>query len=67
MQLNYSNKRTETEIFNSIPDIELEQINSSKNPNLLIQANNLVALKQLITKHNLAGKIDLMYPFRKVW
>ncbi|TAE35762.1 MAG: site-specific DNA-methyltransferase [Runella slithyformis] len=61
MQLNYSNKRTETEIFNSIPDIELEQINSSKNPNLLIQANNLVALKQLITKHNLAGKIDLIY------
>lgn len=61
MQLEYSNKRTETEIFNSIPDIELEQINSSENPNLLIQANNLVALKQLIVKHNLAGKVDLIY------
>ncbi len=61
MQLNYTNKKTETEIFNNISDIELEQINSSKNPNLLIQANNLVALKQLITKHNLAGKIDLIY------
>ena len=61
MQLYYSNKKNETEIFNSIPDIELEQINSSENPNLLIQSNNLVALKQLITKHNLKGKIDLIY------
>jgi adenine-specific DNA-methyltransferase len=61
MQLNYSNKKSEKEIFNNIPDIELEQTNSSDNPNLLIQANNLVALKQLITKHNLAGKIDLIY------
>lgn len=61
MQLNYSNKKSEQEIFNTISDIELEQINSSENPNLLIQANNLVALKQLITKHNLAGKIDLIY------
>jgi len=61
MQLHYPNKKTEQEIFNSIPDVELEQINSSNSPNLLIQANNLVALKQLITKHNLAGKIDLIY------
>jgi adenine-specific DNA-methyltransferase len=61
MQLYYPNKKTEQEIFNSIPDVELEQINSSNNPNLLIQANNLVALKQLITKHNLEGKIDLIY------
>jgi adenine-specific DNA-methyltransferase len=61
MKLNYSNKKTETEIFNSIPEIELEQVNASNNPNLLIQANNLVALKQLITKHDLAGKIDLIY------
>lgn len=61
MQLHYPNKKTEKEIFDIIPDIELVQINSSNNPNLLIQANNLVALKQLITKHNLAGKIDLIY------
>lgn len=61
MQLHYPNKKTEQEILNSIPDIELEQINSSDNPNLLIQANNLIALKQLITKHNLKGKIDLIY------
>ncbi len=61
MQLQYPNKKTEQEIFNSIPDIELVQINSSENPNLLIQANNLIALKQLIIKHNFKGKIDLIY------
>lgn len=61
MQLQYPNKKTEQEIFNSIPDVELEQINSSNGPNLLIHAENLVALKQLITKHNLKGKIDLIY------
>lgn len=61
MQLNYPNKKTEQQIFDSIPNITLEQINNSDSPNLLIQANNLVALKQLITQHNLAGKIDLIY------
>jgi adenine-specific DNA-methyltransferase len=61
MQLHYTNKKTEQEIFNSIPDTELEQINSSDSPNLLIRADNLIALKQLITRHNLAGKIDLIY------
>ena len=61
MQLNYPNKKTEQEIFDQIPNITLEQINNSDSPNLLIQANYLVALKQLITQHNLAGKIDLIY------
>lgn len=61
MQLDYPNKKTEQQIFDSIPNITLEQINNSDSPNLLIQANNLVALKQLITQHNLAGKIDLIY------
>jgi adenine-specific DNA-methyltransferase len=61
MHLHYHNKRTEKEIFDKIPDIELSPINTIENNNLLIQANNLVALKQLITKHNLAGKIDLIY------
>mgnify|MGYP003617911663 CR=1 FL=1 len=61
MQLNYPNKKTEQQIFDSIPNITLEQINNSDSPNLLIQANNLVALKQLITQYNLAGKIDLIY------
>lgn len=61
MYLHYPNKKTEQEIFNSIPDVELEQINSSNSPNLLIQADNLIALKQLITKYNFKGKIDLIY------
>ena len=61
MQLNYPNKKTEQEIFDQIPNNTLEQINNSDSPNLLIQGNNLVALKQLITQHNLAGKIDLIY------
>jgi adenine-specific DNA-methyltransferase len=61
MQLNYSNKKTEQEIFDSIPSVELEQINKSNNPNLLIKANNLVALKQLVTHYNLKGKVDLIY------
>lgn len=61
MQLHFPNKKSEQEIFDNIPNIELEQINSSANLNLLIHSNNLVALKQLVTKHNLAGKIDLIY------
>ncbi|ANI90430.1 hypothetical protein A9P82_14730 [Arachidicoccus ginsenosidimutans] len=61
MQLHYPNKKSEQEIFDSIPDVELIQINDSVNPNLLIHSNNLIALKQLITKHNLAGKVDLIY------
>ncbi|HDP98686.1 MAG TPA: site-specific DNA-methyltransferase [bacterium] len=61
MELKYSNKKSEQEIFDSIPDIELEQINSSQSQNLLIQADNLVALKQLIIKHHLESKVDLIY------
>jgi adenine-specific DNA-methyltransferase len=61
MQLNYPNKKTEKEIFDNISEIELEQTNSSQSPNLLIQGNNLEVLKQLITQHNLSGKIDLIY------
>ncbi|MFV0605803.1 MAG: site-specific DNA-methyltransferase [Niabella sp.] len=61
MQLNYSNKKTEQEIYDAIPNVELEQVNNSNNPNLLINANNLIALKQLITGYNLKGKIDLIY------
>ena len=61
MKLDYTHKRSEKEIFDSIPDIELEKVNISTNPNLLIHSDNLIALKQLITKHNLEGKIDLIY------
>ncbi|GEM54772.1 hypothetical protein FB1_09930 [Flavobacterium branchiophilum NBRC 15030 = ATCC 35035] len=61
MNLNYPNKKTEKEIFDNIPNIELTQLNDSSNFNLLIQSNNLIALKQLILNHNLKGKIDLIY------
>lgn len=61
MQLSYSNKKTEEAIFASIPFVELKQKNKSISPNLLIKANNLVALKQLVTHYNLRGKIDLIY------
>ena len=36
-------------------------MNLSQSPNLLIQSDNLIALKQLITTYNLAGKVDLIY------
>lgn len=61
MKLQYLNKKSEKEIFDSIPDIEFEEINPSASGNMLIQANNLIALKQLITKFDLKGKIDLVY------
>ncbi len=61
MNLHYSNKKSAKEIFDSVPNIELHQQNISSSKNILINANNLVALKQLITTHNLKGKIDLIY------
>lgn len=61
MKLQYLNKKSEQEIFNSIPDIEFEQSNSGSGKNLLIQANNLSALKHLITRLDLNEKIDLVY------
>jgi adenine-specific DNA-methyltransferase len=61
MKLQYLNKKSEQEIFDSIPDIELEQDNSCLSNNMLIHGNNLIALKQLITKFKLKGKIDLVY------
>lgn len=61
MKLQYPNKKTEKEIFDNIPDLPLEQINTSNNPNLLIHADNLIALKQLIVQYGLSGKIDLIY------
>lgn len=61
MQLQYSNKKTEQEIFDSIPDVKLIPENISLSKNLLIKGNNLNALKKLITKFELAGKVDLVY------
>lgn len=61
MQLQYTNKKTSQEIFDSIPNIPLEALELSNSPNMLIYADNLVALKQLIDNYNLSGKIDLVY------
>lgn len=61
MQLQYPNKKTSQEIFDSIPNVPLEILKTSNNSNMLIQANNLLALKQLIDNYDLAGKIDLVY------
>lgn len=59
--LYYPDKRTEAEILNSIPEVDLIQRNTSDSLNLLIQADNLIALKYLLQKGGLAGKIDLIY------
>jgi adenine-specific DNA-methyltransferase len=61
MNLQYQNKKTEKEIFESIPNVELRSQITSSNKNRLIKADNLVALKQLITTFDLKGKIDLIY------
>ncbi len=61
MRLQYKNKQTEKEIFDKITPIKLTN-NVNKNiKNLLINAENLSALKYLINDCNLAGKIDLIY------
>lgn len=66
MNLNYPNKKTENEIFNQIPNVEFDLRDLSENiqliqHNLLIQSNNLIALKQLITTHKFESNIDLIY------
>ncbi len=68
MKLHYKNKKNEQEIFDSIPNIKLypqqnlpDGSQVSKSKNLLIQCDNLQALKFLVTEHSLKGKIDLIY------
>lgn len=50
MILQYEGKKTEREIFESIPDEELRRSNDSESLNWLIHTDNLIALKYLITK-----------------
>lgn len=61
MKLHYPHKKSEKEILDSIPDVELVRHNNSSSRNMLVNADNLVTLKQLITTHNLTGAIDLIY------
>lgn len=59
--LHYSGKRDEKEIWDSIPPIELEVLSNPDSPNLLIQAENLSALKYLLEHEHLSEKVDLIY------
>ena len=61
MKLSYLNKKTEKEIFDDIPHVIFEDDYSIQIGNLLVQSDNLIALKQLITTYDLSGKIDLIY------
>ncbi len=61
MKLTYPNRKSEHEIFDNIPDCELIKLNKTSNKNKLIQGDNLVVLKKLITAYNLADKVHLIY------
>lgn len=61
MILQYPNKKTEQEIWDNIPNIDFQLDTIIENNNLLIHSDNLVALKYLIEKKKLVGKIDLIY------
>lgn len=61
MDLQYSNKKTESNIFSQIPDSEFIRLNNVHSPNKLIFGENLLVLKNLIAQQGWAGKIDLVY------
>jgi len=61
MKLQYPHKRTEKEIFDSIPDVGFELIKPGSSTNMLLHSENLTALKWLIKHKKLEGKIDLVY------
>jgi adenine-specific DNA-methyltransferase len=61
MRLQYFNKKSEKEVYDSVEPIELYLQKKSSGNNILIQAENLAALKYLIEKKKLKGKIDLIY------
>lgn len=61
MELSYSNKKSEREIFESIPDCHLTKLNTASCVNKLIHGDNLIVLKKLITTYGLAGKVHLIY------
>lgn len=61
MFLQYPHKKTETDLYNQIPESEFVKQNIITSPNKLIIGDNLLVLKHLIEKKGLAGKIDLVY------
>ena len=60
MILQYPNKKTEQEIWEGITEVAFP-LEKSVSPNILIQSDNLIALKYLITNCNLEDKVDLIY------
>ena len=58
---NYSDTQKQTAIYSQIPDSELIITNGNKSPHKLIWGENTLALKNLIEKQGLAGKVDLVY------
>jgi len=61
MFLNYNGKKSSKDIYESIPLKELKKQNDAVSENILIQADNLIALKWLTEHKKLFGKIDLIY------
>jgi adenine-specific DNA-methyltransferase len=61
MILQYEGKKPKEVIYQNIPLKELKKVNDIESPNLLIKADNLIALKWLIEKKKMAGKVDLIY------
>jgi adenine-specific DNA-methyltransferase len=64
MQLQYTGKKSVSEILASIPPISLRKANQSVHDNLLIQGNNVQVLKYLIQQKHLQGCIDLRAPLK---
>ncbi|WP_448530535.1 site-specific DNA-methyltransferase [Raineya sp.] len=61
MFIEYFGKKTEKEIYQKISDSNFIKQNDINSPNKLIWGECAIALKHLIEKQNLAGKIDLIY------
>ena len=61
MILQYERKKSLEAIYQGITVKDLKKVNETVSSNLLIKADNLIALKWLIEKKGLVGKIDLVY------
>ena len=60
MELTYNGKKTKKEILETLPQSELSKP-IAKKENILINGDNLEALRILVHNSNLKGKIDLIY------
>ena len=59
MIISYENKKSEKDILEQTPRCNLQDISGMSNNNMLINADNIAALKTLLETHT--GKIDLIY------